>query len=62
MASIMMNVKAMRPRAERLLDAVLPHAISLKEEELEKEIETLKEMIRLQDTMKTSWLSSFRIK
>lgn len=62
MASIMMNVKAMRPRAERLLDAVLPHAISLKEEELEKEIVTLKEMIRLQDTMKTSWLSSFRIK
>ena len=60
MASVMLNVKAMRPRAERLLNAVLPHAITLAETELEKEIETVKEMIRLQDSMKTSWLSSFR--
>lgn len=61
MAAVMMNVKAMRPRAERLLDAVLPHAISLHETELEKEIEILKDMIRLHDNMKSSWLSSFKV-
>lgn len=62
MATVMLNVKAMRPRAERLLDAVLPHAISSGESELQKEIETLKEMIKLQENMKSSWLSYFRSK
>ena len=62
MATVMTGVKAMRPRAERLLDAVLPHAISLGDTELQKEIETLKEMIRLQENMKSSWLSYFRSK
>lgn len=62
MVSVMMNVKALRPRAERLLDAVLPHAISLGETELEKEIEILKDMIKLQENMKSSWLSYFRTK
>ncbi len=62
MAEIMIRVKSMRPRAERLLDAVLPHAISLGEAELEQEIHTLKEMIKLQENMKVSWLSAFRNK
>ena len=62
MAEIMIRVKSMRPRAERLLDAVLPHAISLGESELEQQIHTLKEMIRLQESMKVSWLSAFRNK
>ncbi|MCM1491241.1 MAG: hypothetical protein NC095_10520 [Muribaculum sp.] len=62
MVSVMMNVKALRPRAERLLDAILPHAISQGESEIEKEIEILKDMIKLQENMKSSWLSSFRIK
>ncbi|MDE6695978.1 MAG: hypothetical protein K2K25_03775 [Muribaculaceae bacterium] len=62
MAEIMIRVKSMRPRAERLLDAVLPHAISLAESELEQEIHTLKDMIKLQETMKVSWLSAFRNK
>ncbi len=62
MAEIMIRVKSMRPRAERLLDAVLPHAISLGETELEQEILTLKEMIKLQENMKVSWLSAFRTK
>lgn len=62
MAEIMIRVKSMRPRAERLLDAVLPHAISLAETELEQEIHTLKEMIKLQESMKVSWLSAFRNK
>ena len=60
MAEIMIRVKSMRPRAERLLDAVLPHAIAQGEAELEQEILTLKEMIKLQESMKVSWLSAFR--
>ena len=62
MAEIMIRVKSMRPRAERLLDAVLTHAIAQNESELEQEILTLKEMIKLQDSMKVSWLSTFRTK
>ncbi|MDE6741944.1 MAG: tetratricopeptide repeat protein [Muribaculaceae bacterium] len=62
MAEIMIRVKSMRPRAERLLDAVLPHAIALGETELEQEILTLKDMIKLQESMKVSWLSAFRTK
>ncbi len=62
MAEIMIRVKSMRPRAERLLDAVLPHAIAQGEAELEQEILTLKEMIKLQENMKVSWLSAFRTK
>ncbi|MDE6480133.1 MAG: tetratricopeptide repeat protein [Muribaculaceae bacterium] len=62
MAEIMIRVKSMRPRAERLLDAVLPHAIALEETELEQEIHTLKDMIKLQESMKVSWLSAFRNK
>lgn len=59
MAEIMIRVKSLRPRAERLLNAILAHAISLKETELQKEIETLKDMIKLQENMKGSWLSAF---
>lgn len=62
MAEIMIRVKSMRPRAERLLNAILAHAISLKETELQQEIETLKEMIKLQENMKGSWLSVFKWK
>lgn len=62
MAEIMIRVKSMRPRAERLLDAVLPHAIAQGETELEQEIQTLKDMIKLQEGMKVSWLSAFRTK
>ncbi|MDE7350624.1 MAG: hypothetical protein K2N25_06120 [Muribaculaceae bacterium] len=62
MAEIMIRVKSMRPRAERLLDAVLPHAIAQGEADLEQQIHTLKEMIKLQENMKVSWLSAFRTK
>lgn len=62
MATVMLNVKAMRPRAERLLDAVFPHAISLGETDLEKEIVTLKDVIGLQENMKSSWLSYFKLR
>lgn len=60
MAEIMIRVKSLRPRAERLLNAILSHAVALKETELQKEIETLKGMIEIQENMKGSWLSSFR--
>lgn len=62
MAEIMIRVKSMRPRAERLLNVVYTHAVTLKETELQNEIETLKEMIKLQENMKGSWLSAFRWK
>lgn len=62
MAEIMIRVKSMRPRADRLLDAVLMHAIAQGETELEQEIHILKEMIKLQENMKVSWLSAFRNK
>ncbi|MDE7159740.1 MAG: hypothetical protein K2O24_02680 [Muribaculaceae bacterium] len=45
MAEIMMRVKSMRPRARRLLNAVLPHAISLELIEMEEDILALIEMI-----------------
>lgn len=45
MAEIMMRVKQLRPRAKRLLSAILPHAISLETVELEDEILALTELI-----------------
>lgn len=45
MAEIMMQIKQMRPRARRLLQAVLPHAISLETLELERNIIALTEVI-----------------
>ena len=41
MARLMMKSKSQRPRAERLLNAVLPHAIALETLELEQEILSL---------------------
>ena len=38
MAEIMMRIRPMRPRAKRLLNAILPHAISLETIELEQDI------------------------
>ncbi len=45
MAKIMMRMRQMRPRARRLLDAVLPHAINLSAIELEEDILALQEII-----------------
>lgn len=45
MAEIMMRIRAMRPRAKRLLEALLPHAISLGTIELEEDILALMEVI-----------------
>ena len=45
MAEIMMRIRAMRPRAKRLLEALLPHAIALGTIELEEDILALMEVI-----------------
>lgn len=45
MAEIMMRVRQMRPRAKRLLGAILPHAIALETIELEEDILALTEII-----------------
>lgn len=45
MAEIMMRVRSMRPRAKRLLEALLPHAIALGTIELEEDILALIEVI-----------------
>lgn len=62
MAEVMTRISSMRPRAERMLDAILSHAIALEEKELEADIMTLKDMIKTQAGMKTSWLNIFRKK
>lgn len=45
MAEIMMRIRSMHPRAERLLSAVLPHAINLETIELEEDILALLEVV-----------------
>lgn len=56
MAETMMRIRNMRPRARRLLQAVLPHAISLETLELEEEILALIEIIDGEgDTNQPRW-------
>lgn len=55
MAKIMMRVSAMRPRAKRLLEAVLPHAIALETIELEEDILALIQIIDSDDENEPAW-------
>lgn len=55
MAEIMMRIRSMRPRAKRLLNAVLPHAISLETIELEEDILALLEVIELDIKLEPRW-------
>lgn len=55
MAEIMMRVRPMKPRARRLLNAILPHAISLETIELEEDILALIEMIDNESDGETRW-------
>lgn len=57
MAEIMMRVRAMRPRARRLLEALLPHAISLGTIELEEDILALIEVIDADIEREPIWKS-----
>ena len=59
MAEIMMRVKQLRPRAKRLLAAILPHAISLETVELEEEILALTELVENQIENEPSWRKFF---
>lgn len=55
MAEIMMRLRQMRPRAKRLLEAILPHAISLETIELEQDIISLIEVIDKDMASETKW-------
>lgn len=55
MAEIMMRVKSMRPRAKRLLAAILPHAIAQETIELERDILALTEVIDSDAANESGW-------
>lgn len=55
MAEIMMRIRAMRPRAKRLLEALLPHAIALGTIELEEDILALIEVIDTDIVREPMW-------
>ncbi len=55
MAKIMVRIRSMRPRALRLLEAVLPQAISLEAIELEEDILALMEMINSRQNQDPAW-------
>ena len=55
MAEVMMRVKSMQPRAKRLLNAILPHAIALETIELEQDILSLIEVIDSDVEPETKW-------
>lgn len=55
MAEIMMRIRTMRPRARRLLNAILPHAISQETIELERDILALIEVIDADVEREFSW-------
>lgn len=59
MAEIMMRVRQLRPRAKRLLAAILPHAISLETVELEEEILALTEIVETQIENEPRWRQVF---
>ena len=60
MAEIMMRVRQLRPRARRLLAAILPHAISLETVELEEEILALTAMVENQIENEPRWRQFFQ--
>lgn len=55
MAEVMMRQKTMQPRAKRLLNAILPHAISLETVELEQDIISLIGVIDAGVTPDNKW-------
>ena len=55
MAEVMIRLRSMLPRAKRLLDAILPHAMSLKAVELEQDIISLIEVIDNNEEPETKW-------
>ncbi len=62
MAETMMRIKQMRPRAKRLLEAVLPHAIALETIELEENILALLEMVNADEGREPRWKAFMQYK
>lgn len=59
MAEIMLRVNSMRPRAQRLLNAILPHAIALETIELEEDIVALLEVMEKDIDREPKWKAFF---
>lgn len=55
MAEIMMRMNSMLPRAKRLLEAIQPHAFSMKIEDLQQDIKSLLEVIETNKEPETKW-------
>lgn len=55
MAEVMMRLKSMQPRAKRLLNAILPHAIALETVGLEQDILALIEVIQTNEETDSKW-------
>ena len=55
MAEAMMRLRTMQPRAKRLLNAILPHAVALGTVQLEQDIISLIEMIDSNEEPETAW-------
>lgn len=59
MAEIMIRLRQMRPRAKRLLDAILPYAVARETIELERDIMTLIDVINREEENESTWRSFF---
>ena len=55
MAEVMMRLRTMQPRAKRLLNAILPHAVALETVQLEQDIISLIEVIDANEEPETKW-------
>lgn len=55
MAEVMIRQRTMLPRAKRLLEAIKPHAETLKATQLEKDINSLIEVIDASEEPETTW-------
>ena len=55
MAEVMMRMRSMQPRAKRLLNAILPHAVALETVQLEQDIISLIEMIDTNEEPESKW-------
>ena len=55
MAEVMMRSRSMQPRAKRLLNAILPHAVAFGNMEIEQDINSLIEVIDSNEEPETKW-------
>ena len=55
MAEVMIRLRTMQPRAKRLLNAILPYAVSLETVQLEQDIISLIEVIDANEEPETKW-------